>query len=181
MSHFPQFIPMLPTRAAARPRPGIPVCVDTAPYPEVTGKPDSETVAMLKEDYAGAGSELTAVTQYVFQTSRCEDEAYANAILQIAIVEMLHLDMLGDAIVTLGGNPSFDDGHYYWSAHNVNYAVNQADMLRANIEAEKGAIAAYERHAAATTNETVKALLHRIITDELLHLRFFEESLAALR
>lgn len=181
MSDFPQFVTMLPDQKASAQKSGIPVYVDSSPYPEVTGEPDPETVALLKEDYAGAGGELTAIAQYVFQTGRCtQDDHFANSILQIAMVEMIHLDMLGDVIVTLGGNPSFDDGKYYWSAHNVNYAADLAGMLRANIKAEQGAIAAYEKHAAETKNASVKALLQRFIVDEKLHLRFFEESLAVL-
>lgn len=159
----------------------MPVYVDTSPYPEVEGGPDVHTAMLLKEDYAGADSELTAITQYVFQNARMtEDEAFANAVLQIAIVEMLHLDMLADAIVTLGGSPRFDDGRQYWGANHVNYAMNMKDILEANITDEKTAITNYEKHSAMTDNVSVKALLARIIEDEKLHQRFFEETLAAM-
>jgi len=157
---------------------------DPAPYPEVKKSHDDQdnraTVAMLKEDYAGAVSELTAITQYIFQNTTAEDPAFANAMLQIAIAEMTHLDMLGDAIETLGGDPRYDDGRYYWNASYVDYARPRPDMLRANIKAETAAIQNYQTHAAATKNPTVRDFLLRIIRDEQLHLAFFNEQLAKI-
>ena len=176
------FVPIVQSMASAATAPGrlgLPVCLHSEPYPTVEGSHDPETVAMLKQDYAGAAGELTAITQYVFQSARiANDETLANAMLQIAIVEMTHLDMLGDAIVTLGGSPSFDDGHYYWNASKVNYADSRRGMIEANIKSETTAIENYEKHAAATTNETVRAFLLRIAQDERLHLKFFTDMLA---
>lgn len=178
-NQFPQFMPPTSGPTANPMGKKMVVPVDSAPYPEVTGERDLATVALLKEDYAGSGGEITAITQYVFQSGRVTDnDSYANGILQIAISEMMHLDMLGDAIVALGGNPSFDDGKKFWCASNVNYAMSYKDMLKANIAAETGAIASYEKHIKMTKNESVKALLSRIIEDEKLHLKFFEDLLA---
>lgn len=157
------------------------VFLDTQPYPTVEGDKDPETVALLKEDYAGAAGELTGILQYIYQSARDTDnESFANAILQIAIVEMSHLDMLSDAIETLGGRPSYDNGKVYWQAGNVNYASNMTGMLEADIQAETTAIANYEKHAAQTKNASVRALLLRIVDDEKLHLRFFTETLAKI-
>ena len=156
------------------------VLIDPAPYPEVTGSNDPETVKMIKEDYAGSVSELSAITQYIFQNTTTKDETFANAMLQIAIVEMTHLDMLGDAIETLGGTPSFDNGKIFWNASNVDYTQDPAGMLRANIKAESGAIASYEKHASLTKNASMSALFLRIAQDEKLHLKFFLEELAKL-
>jgi len=179
---FPQFLPIHNSQTAHPKGHNMTVYIDSAPYPEVNGGPDPETVAMLKDDYAGAKGELTAITQYVYQSGRSTDnDAFANSLLQIAIVEMTHLDMLGDAIVTLGGNPRFDDGHYYWNASNTNYASDIKEMLKANISAEKHAIESYTKHAELTKNPSVKALLERIAKDEKLHLRFFTETLESLK
>lgn len=162
--------------------PEITVSVASTPYPTVTGGPDPETVALLKEDYAGSISELTAVAQYIFQNiSDIGNDAFSNAMLQIALVEMTHLDMIGDAIQALGGKASFDNGQYYWQAGKCNYADTMQGMLQADIESESGAISQYEKHASLTKNASVKALLHRIIMDEKLHLRFFNDTLKNLR
>jgi len=151
---------------------------DPSPYPEVTGPKDAGTVAMLKQDYAGAAGELTAITQYIFQNVSTADNAtFTNALLKIAVSEMSHLHMLGDTIKVLGGNPSFTDGQRYWSAANLNFGETLKEKLLADIKAESTAIANYEKHASLTKNKSVKALLLRIAKDEKLHLRFFEEML----
>ena len=160
---------------------GLTVYLDSEPYPTVGKGSDPNTVRMLKEDYAGAVSEMTAIAQYIYQnTLSTDNESFANAILQIGIVEMSHLNMLGEAIQALGGNPTFGNGTVYWQGKLVNYARTLPEMLRANIEAETQAIETYERHAARTTNASVRALLERIVKDEQLHLRFFRETLAGL-
>jgi len=179
MTPSPPVFPLASGQAPGAAAHGGPtVYLDSSPYPEVTGANDPDTVAMLKEDYAGAASELTAIAQYVFQNIQTDSDAFANAMLQVAIVEMSHLDMLGDAIETLGGNPMFTDGRHFWQAGNVNYATELRGMLLANIDAENGAIASYEDHAGRTGNSSVRDLLLRIVKDERLHLRFFTEMLA---
>jgi len=161
--------------------------LDPRPYPEVRratpaeggAEMDASDVIRLQQDYAGRGGELSAITLYIFQNTTTDDVAFANALLQIAITEMTHLDMLGDAIRTLGGTAEFKsspDG--YWSAANINYATDREGMLRAAIAAETGAISAYNAHAAATRNPTVRDFLLRIADDEKLHLVFFQEELA---
>ena len=177
---FPQFIPPVPEQSGHANLPGLTVPLDSAPYPEAEGGPDPATVALLKEDYAGAQGELTAILQYVFQSAASGDEAFSNAALQVAITEMMHLDMLGDAIETLGGSPRFDDGRYFWDASRVDYATDMRAMLAADIEAERSAIENYQRHMGLTENESVRALLARIIRDEQLHLQFFTDTLEAL-
>jgi bacterioferritin len=155
------------------------IYLDTSPYPHITGGNDPDTVALLKENYAGIVSELTAITQYVYQNIvTADDKAFSSAIQKIAVVEMSHLNMIGNAIQLLGGVPTFGDGRHFWQAGNVNYATNLAEMLRADIDAENKAIASYERHASQTGNSSVRCLLLRIIQDEKLHLRFFTEMLA---
>jgi len=151
---------------------------DAAPYPEVAGPADPDTLEMLKQDYAGAESELTGIAQYIYQSiASGANEGFANALLQIAIVEMMHLDMLGDAVVALGGDPRFIVDGRDWSAANINYANDLDAMLRANIEAEETAIDNYRRHAARTGNKSVRDLVLRIVEDEKLHLHFFRKQL----
>ena len=154
---------------------------DAAPYPEVSGPADADTVDMLRRDYAGSAGELSGITQYVYQSIAAGaggEEAFANALLQIAIVEMMHLDMLGDAIAALGGDPRFcDDRQRYWSAADIDYSLGLEDMVRADIEAEETGIDNYQKHAAQTDNKSVRELLLRIAEDEKLHLHFFRRML----
>lgn len=181
MSEFP-YVPIISsTKSNDSPNKGAAslVSLDTTPYPDVNqALPDPETVEVIKGVRTGSGGEFTAIAQYIYQNNRItNNEAFTNAMLQIALVEMMHLDMLGDAIQALGGKPTFDDGKYYWQAGEVNYADTLVDMLKADIASEEGAIADYERAITMTQNEEVKALFRRIIEDEKQHLRFFREML----
>jgi len=161
-----------------------PVLLDMAPYPTVseTARPDPETVRVLKEIRSGGTGELTAILQYVFQNNVLDDDetTLANSLLKIAIVEMSHLDMLGDAIISLGGKPTYDNGKLYWQGGYVNYVSDPTAILKANIVLEETAISAYENGIKHTENKEVQALFQRIISDEKLHLEFFSEALRAL-
>jgi bacterioferritin len=179
---FPQFQPMMFSQAADSNGAEMTVYLDSSPYPEVTGTPDPATVALLKDSYAGVHGELTAITMYIYQNATSANcGSFANAVLQIAICEMIHLDMLADAITTLGGIASFDDGQYYWNAGNIDYASSLREMLEADIAAERTAIDNYQKQISQTGNQSVKALLSRIVKDEALHFKFFSETLRALR
>lgn len=183
MGEFP-YVPLMtntsPTRRSGSAVPIVPI--KSAPYPDVkTTTPDSETVQVIKKVRTGAGGELSAIAMYLYQNNRVtNDDAIANAMLQIALVEMMHLDMLGDAIQAIGGKPTFDDGKHYWSAEDVNYADDIIGMVKADIRAEGGAIAGYEWGISRARNEDVRALFRRIIADERQHLRFFKDLLIEL-
>lgn len=159
---------------------GLVVFMDPAPYLDVTGECDPDVVALLKQDYAGSDGELTAILGYIYQNIVTGDSnpSFSNALMMIAKVEMTHLDMLGDAIQTLGGSARFGDGRHYWQASVVNYADSIDAMLKANIDSESAAIASYEKQAEQVKNPSVSALLLRIAEDEKLHLRFFRDTLA---
>ncbi|MDD2627900.1 MAG: manganese catalase family protein [Clostridia bacterium] len=80
------------------------------PYPEikVEGK-NSYYAGLLLDDYAGDISECTAIFLYIFQhmyNSKIYKE-YAEILRNIAIVEMIHLELLGEAIMQLGTTPKF--------------------------------------------------------------------------
>ena len=157
------------------------LCTNYAPYPKVTGAHCPNTVKLLKEDYAGVVSELTAITQYIFQENSLDDyPSFQKSLLKIAIQEMKHLDLLGEAIETLGGSPRFDDGEYYWVSSNVDYSTGIKNIVLADIKAEKAAIENYTKHAQIIENKSVKDLINRIIEDEKLHLEFYENVLQLL-
>ena len=80
------------------------------PYPEirVEGK-NIEYAKLLMEIYAGKISEDTAIHLYIFEHLSLEKkyEYYAKILVQIAIVEMKHLNILGELIKLLGIEPEF--------------------------------------------------------------------------
>ena len=144
-------------------------------------------VRALSPAYAGRDGELTAVLQYVYQAvllDGCGRPREAKTILKIAVEEMRHLEKLGALLVSLGVPPVFTACPpypvAYYSASNVDYVKPLPQMLEADIRAEKGAIATYDRILCAVSDEKVRAVISGIRADEERHLAAFEGMLRAL-
>lgn len=152
------------------------------PYPKLTGTLYPQDVRCIVDDYSGRAGELTAITQYIYQQyiSHSFDEELAKELLRIAIVEMHHHELLGEAIAQMGGDPIMGGSTCFWSGSNVNYTKNPVTFLRNNIQAEYQAIANYRRSIACVRNESLKELLARIIMDEELHIEIFTQQLKRL-
>ncbi len=149
------------------------------PYPEIDAGPDPYAVALLHEDYAGMMGEMTAANQYLYQylLLRENDSAFAHAMECIARTERLHMELLGKAIVRLGGAPRFSTYNTYWSANFINFIDDRQRMLDCNLSLEDAAICNYRFHIEMIPNSSVQRLLERIVLDEELHIRLFGEML----
>ena len=131
---------------------------------------------LLYNIFAGEGGELTAVMQYIYEhieLKRFED--FSKIMLNIAIEEMNHLDLIGDLIKRLVQKPYFiDSKKNNWSSENIKYHFkNVYDMLNYNIKSEKKAIEGYKEAIKYTQNKSIQKLLERIILDEQTHLEIF--------
>jgi bacterioferritin len=93
----------------------------------------------------------------------------------IAIVEMHHLELLGEYINRLGLYPtySFYQGtrRMRWNSGFVCYGRNLRDMLDSDIAAETKAIEGYERDIRSIPDPVIQSLLRRIIEDEEIHVK----------
>ena len=152
------------------------------PYPELSAlTADCKNAQIIMPAYADAESEMTAVLQYIFQSINFDasgNSRFAAALEEIAIAEMKHLDLLGEALLRMGVSPIYvrrpPNRCDYYSACNVNYSVQPAAMIAADISAETGAIRSYEQMLCKITNPTLSALISRILLDERLHLQAFK-------
>jgi bacterioferritin len=171
--------------APARRASGRPSVAAPGPYPEVRVRaPSTEYAAILLTDYAGRVSEMTAAMQYMYHHIVAPEgyEWISELLEDIAIVEMRHKEMLGKAIRLLGGDPRFHDGEgRYWDARNVQYGEGFRQQLQLDVEAEREAIAQYERHYRMIEDPYIRQLLVRIIADEQLHLFLFSWALHYVR
>lgn len=154
------------------------------PYPEITaGLRNQKDIRTLKVLAFGRDGELTAILTYIFQhTVLPNDLGTLKEILrQIAIVEMKHYEALSEAVVKLGGTPTLTDGKgNVWTGRNVSSITNPKRILETNAKGEREAIAAYNRAARETENESLSLLYKRIVEDEKLHLEIFEKLLEVL-
>lgn len=159
-------------------------CALPDPYPEPRViRPNFYYAMLLLEDYTGIVSELTAINQYIYHHLIFKKiEELAELEECIAIIEMLHLELLGYTIGLLGIPPEFrtlsNNRVTYWNASYVFYGYNICDRLAADIAAEKQAIQQYRQHQQLIDDPYIKELLERIIKDEEYHLVLFSNAAA---
>lgn len=151
------------------------------PYPEIINPAeDRETVAILKNLATSKSGELGGVLQYIYQSvvSNRANQDIASIFEEIGIVEMMHLDLLMNAIVDFGGVPKYEDamGNPF-NVSGINYSLKLKDMLQNNIKDEQMAIENYSRAIERVKNTSLKDLLQRIKLDEEKHLQIFKQIL----
>ena len=159
------------------------------PYPSLDGiTEDYKTLRLVSPAYAGQEGELTAVLQYVYQSiflGANGKTEQSRMLLDIAVTEMHHVEILGTLITKLGAPPVFTACPPYpvgfYSASYVNYVKHPQGMISADILAEKASIAGYERMLRSIDNPRVAAVIERILEDEQLHVSALEKMLAELR
>lgn len=162
------------------------------PYPSLENiKPNAKDARILLQDYAGLVSELTATTQYVYHQMMVKNQdlkSISDAILGIAIIEMRHLNILGDTIIKLGADPKFMNPipqtcnkNKWWTGGLVCYLKQVEEILKEDIEYEIKTIINYEKHAKEVSQSAVADVLLRIVEDEKLHIEIFTNLLEKVK
>jgi len=139
------------------------------PYPEVDRAPDEREVGRLYDLYAGRFSEMTTICSYVYQKVIVCNPCVAGLLGGIAAVEMLHLNLLAQAIFALGGDPVFAGRYNYFSGRYADYEKDVCVFLQNDVEGERRAAAEYRSAADASCNPQLRELLMRIAMDEDYH------------
>ncbi|MCX4361973.1 MAG: ferritin-like domain-containing protein [Clostridia bacterium] len=152
------------------------------PYPQLRGACSPCDIKMLMDLYAGRASELTSITQYLYEHYVIDglDDNVSECVLGIAKVEMYHHSLLGEAIVKMGGDPIMGGSTCFWSGSNLKYTQNPICFLQNSINAEKLAVSNYRRAAACVKNASLSELLLRIGQDEELHIEILGELLESI-
>lgn len=157
------------------------------PYPEVcVNEPNINYARLLSSAYAGDGGELSAVLQYTYGhlvTEGAEPSQLSAVLACVSITEMRHLEILGELIMKLGGDPKFCDMQRRgcFDAGKVNYQTSPDRILRAAISGEKAAIAMYRDLIRRIDDGCIREILRRIILDEEHHIKLFSELLGTAR
>lgn len=158
-------------------------------YPAIqVQRPNKCYAKLLLKDYAGSVSELTAITTYVQNHLVGDSKKYelaVEAFKGVSIVEMEHLEMLGDTIAALGGFPRFSTTDlygkkYFWNSSIIPTTTSVEEMLKEAIESEYAAINQYYKHIEAIDDYYVCKILARIIEDEKYHIKLFKKLLRQL-
>jgi bacterioferritin len=157
---------------------------DPSSYPEIRVECKNLNYAnLLMDDYAGMISEFTAISQYLYHHFYFEeiDEDLGKLLENVAITEMHHMEMLAEAIIKLGGDPLIRGAHStcgcYWNGSFVKYGDGLCDRLKADIDSEYNAIEEYKKHIELIDDRYIKRMLKRIILDEKVHIKLFNEAM----
>lgn len=133
---------------------------------------------IIYNNFSGKWGELTAITQYVYEhITLKENEAIKKILLDIAIQEMKHLDILGEIITNLGQKAFYiNSKKEYWTGKNIDYKEkNLKEIMKENILAEEMAIKEYNNLIRYTNNIYLRRVYERIIFDEEIHKKIFEK------
>lgn len=148
------------------------------PYPKVNVKEKNPNyVDLILLNFASDISEFDAIAQYVYHEIALtyENPEAAEVIKGISEVEMHHLQLLGEIIVQLGGEPGYwidNKKKKYWSSKLVNYDLSSLKtILTIDIQSEKSAIKQYRDTIAKIDDENINAIIKRIILDEEYHIQ----------
>ena len=151
------------------------------PYPEVPRLyPNKRYCNLIYDSLGGEKGELTAITQYSFESITLKnEEKISNILKQIAIEEMKHLEILGNIIVNLGEKPIYMNSKgNIWTTENVTYnCENLKEIIDLNIKAEEEAMLGYKNILKYTNNMFLRRIYERIILDETTHLEVFRSIL----
>lgn len=149
------------------------------PYPTLEVEKNLNDSKLLLPSYGGSGSEITAIMTYSYQHFIVKDKKIEDALSGIAVAEMKHMELLGEAITALGGYPVIG-GRTYWNGSYVNYTLEPKRFLKQNIIAEENAILNYEKTILNLSQDSLKQMLERIILDEEIHIKIFKELLSSI-
>ncbi len=152
------------------------------PYPPIAAEnPNRRLVIPLSYDLASRQSEMTAIYTYTYDSFvlKAKYPELSELVLRIAEVEMHHLQILGQLITLLGGDPrcaSIGNGSYFpWNGTAVSYQRNLKTMLLQNKKAEQNAANTYLNQSKRIKDAKISAVLARMAEDEQLHSQIFQE------
>lgn len=151
-------------------------------YPDLSVlKPDISLAKALYEDYAGQIGEISASMIYLYQNMKLttQDEKKAAAVMHgIYLVELSHLQRLGEMINRLGADANFavpGVEKRFWRADMIPYPKTLKAMVGRDLSFEKKTIQSYENTLHRVKEPTVRKTLELILEDERLHVKALEQ------
>lgn len=163
------------------------VFADNSPWPsiEVVSQNQRYAAAMLS-NIGACNSEMSAISLYVYNSIITKNYFFdiAECFHRISIVEMHHLNIFGELSIMLGADPrlwSYQNGRMrYWSPACNRYPTRIGALVTNALNGELEAIKKYQAQAQWIDDCNIKAILNRIIADELCHVEIFRFILAEL-
>ena len=152
------------------------------PYPEICVREVNYKYARwMLDNLGGVNSEMSAVSLYFYNNllTSCEHQDIAFVFHKISVVEMHHLEIFGKLAMGLGEDPKlwtqYRNRKVYWSPSYNQYPMKLAPLMYHALNSEKDAIKKYESQLCNTDDENIADNLRRILLDEKIHVRIFED------
>ncbi|ADL03688.1 ferritin-like domain-containing protein [Lacrimispora saccharolytica] len=160
---------------------------DNSPWPpiEIISQNKRYGAAMLS-NIGACNSEMSAISLYIYNGMITKSYFFdiAECFHKISIVEMHHLHTFGELSIMLGADPrlwSIQNGQTrYWSPACNRYPTRIGALVANSLASELETIKKYQAQAEWIEDCRIKAILNRIIADELCHVQIFRLILAEL-
>lgn len=163
-------------------------------YPPIAVERANFTYArMLYQPLAGEKSEMTVIYQYLYQNWFLKEKhpKLSDLLFRIAKVQMNHLNILGELVVLLGGNPKCrvigkccaahnHNTLQFWNGSMIKYDCKVKDMLQNNCLIESGACNTYQTLSKLIHDPCVSEVLSCFAMDEQLHAKLFQQEIENL-
>ena len=128
---------------------------------------------LLRALNAALGAEYGALWLLPRHMAQVQDEELKRQLQLIAEVEIEHAEQTARLIYALGGEPNAD-------LPQLRPRKGVRDIIQAHIEAERDAIAIYDRALRVATDPEMRKTLESLRKDEEGHQRLLERALARL-
>ena len=140
---------------------------------------DKEQIIEALKDNLRA--ELSAVAMYSAHAKAITEDAIAQGVRAIAMVEQRHARDLASRIKALGGTPIEPGGVETVAGRAAGTQVSTLDMLRLELAEEQQAIKSYAVEIAEIMDdEETLDMLQENLNDEIQHSRWMKAHIAAL-
>lgn len=168
-------------------------CKSDMPMPPIKVERENlEYANLLLDAYASsADSEIQAISQYIYHSKTINNKTIANALMCTALIEMSHLDALGELITLLGSKPFYyNSNENFWMTGNIAYVDGDkpclknsnsdnktiiSQKLNKDIVGEQNAIKGYKFILQNINDKYIEKVILKIISDEEVHIKIFEE------
>lgn len=164
------------------------IIADKAPYPKINVKgKDTRLAERLTVSFGGNEGEFGTIASYIYKSLIFAEKYpdYSEIYMKLAITEMHHLQMIGELIKKLGGQPLYgtrrENGIQWFSGANVNYANDPLSAFMHDMAAEQQAYNTYIMTARQSGDRDIFSLLSRIALDEMHHRELFSTLINSLR
>lgn len=150
------------------------------PYPSIDNlETNIEYSQLILSNLGGLHSKMNTVSLYFYNHIILEEQwpELSEAMIQLCLVEMKHLNIFAKICYKLGADPRLWDCHQdlleYWSPSFNVYPRQINTLLENAIIQEQNTITNYQYQMSCIDEPIIQNMLKRIILDEQLHVEIF--------